>query len=88
MPKRVRLSSPRTVNQTWMNELHSRVGEGPFLIQGYAVAALPSASAYGYSGSSDPYSSLIFVYDESGGAVLAFSDGTDWRRVTDRAIVS
>lgn len=31
---------------------------------------------------------LIYVSDESGGAVPAFSDGTDWRRVTDRAIVS
>lgn len=31
---------------------------------------------------------LIFVSDETGGAVPAFSDGTNWRRVTDRAIVS
>ncbi len=32
--------------------------------------------------------SLIFVSDETGGAVPAFSDGTNWRRVTDRIIVS
>jgi hypothetical protein len=31
---------------------------------------------------------LIYVSDEVGGAVPAFSDGTNWRRVTDRAIVS
>lgn len=31
---------------------------------------------------------ILYVSNESGGAVLAFSDGTDWRRVTDRAIVS
>lgn len=31
---------------------------------------------------------IIFVSNESGGAVLAFSDGTNWRRVTDRAIIS
>ena len=31
---------------------------------------------------------LIYVSDETGGSVIAFSDGTDWRRVTDRAIVS
>lgn len=31
---------------------------------------------------------LIYVPDESGGAVMAFSDGTVWRRVTDRAVVS
>ena len=43
------------------------------------VAALPSAAVPG---------EIIFVNDETGGAVLAFSDGTNWRRVTDRAIVS
>lgn len=31
---------------------------------------------------------LISVLDEIGGEVPAFSDGTNWRRVTDRAIVS
>lgn len=31
---------------------------------------------------------LLFIPDEAGGAVPAFSDGTNWRRVTDRAIVS
>lgn len=31
---------------------------------------------------------LIYVSNEAGGSVPAFSDGTDWRRVTDRAIVS
>jgi len=32
--------------------------------------------------------SLIYVTDESGGQVPAFTDGTNWRRVTDRAIIS
>lgn len=30
----------------------------------------------------------VYVSDEAGGATLAFSDGTDWRRVQDRTIVS
>jgi hypothetical protein len=30
----------------------------------------------------------VYVSDESGGAVPAFSDGTNWRRVTDRVIVT
>jgi hypothetical protein len=30
----------------------------------------------------------IFVTDETGGYTLAFTDGTNWRRVQDRAIVS
>ena len=45
----------------------------------YAVAALPSAAIAGQ---------VIFVSDETSGAVLAFSDGANWRRVTDRVIVS
>lgn len=31
---------------------------------------------------------VAFCPDESGGAVLVFSDGTNWRRVTDRVIVT
>ena len=31
---------------------------------------------------------MVYVSNETGGSVVAFSDGTDWRRVTDRAIVS
>lgn len=45
----------------------------------YTVATLPSAEVAGQ---------IIYVSDESGGAVLAFSDGTDWLRVTDRVVVS
>lgn len=46
----------------------------------YTVATLPDATA--------AEGIIIYVSDEVGGAVLAFSDGADWRRVTDRAIVS
>ena len=45
----------------------------------YTVTTLPSASTP---------AQLVYVSDESGGAVVAFSDGTNWRRVTDRVIVS
>ena len=45
----------------------------------YTVATLPSAVTP---------AQVVYVSNESGGAVLAFSDGTNWRRVTDRAIVS
>lgn len=50
-----------------------------FDLPSYTVATLPAAGAAG---------GLIFVTDETGGAVPTFSDGTDWRRVTDRAVVS
>lgn len=46
----------------------------------YTVAGVPSASTYTRG--------LIYVSDETGGAIPAFSDGTNWRRVTDRAVVS
>lgn len=31
---------------------------------------------------------LVYVSDETGGATLAFNDGTNWRRVQDRAIIA
>lgn len=31
---------------------------------------------------------MVFVSDETGGATMAFYDGTDWRRIQDRQIVS
>lgn len=47
----------------------------------FTVLTAPSASALGAG-------ATIYVSNESGGAVLAFSDGAAWRRVTDRAIIS
>ncbi len=49
------------------------------VLANYTVATLPSASVAG---------TLIYVTDEAGGAVPAFADGVDWRRVTDSAVVS
>lgn len=71
--------------QEHIQQIDIRLGDGPFLIQGYSVSALPDATAWG---SSTEFSSIIYIYDETGGATLAFSDGTSWRRVQDRAVVS
>jgi filamentous hemagglutinin len=49
------------------------------IVPTYTVTTLPPA---------DPQAQIIFVSNETGGAVLAFSDGTNWRRCTDRAIVT
>lgn len=49
------------------------------LLPSYTVSGLPNA---------DPAGQMVFVSNESGGSVPAFSDGTNWRRVTDRTIVS
>lgn len=47
----------------------------------FTIATLPSAATAGAG-------ATIYISDESGGAVLGFSDGSAWRRVTDRAVVS
>lgn len=56
----------------------------------YVSAATPTVPSYTVVGvpSASPAAKLIYVSNESGGAVLAFSDGTNWRRVTDRAVIS
>ena len=46
----------------------------------YTVAPLPAAATYPRG--------VIYVSNETGGATLAFSDGTNWRRVQDRNVVS
>lgn len=52
----------------------------PIELASFTVAGAPSASIRA--------GNLIFVSNEVGGAVPAFSDGTDWRRVTDRTIIT
>lgn len=47
----------------------------------YTVATVPSAATAGAG-------AIIYVSNETGGAVSAFSDGTNWRRVTDRAVIA
>jgi len=67
-----------------INLLAARTG-GPrgslgVALKDYTVSTLPTTNEAGH---------LIYVTDESGGAVPAFSDSTGrWRRCTDRAIVS
>jgi Protein of unknown function (DUF2793) len=45
----------------------------------YAKASLPPATGP---------TRLIYVTDDVGGAVPAFNDGANWRRVTDRNVIS
>jgi len=49
-----------------------------FVLPSFTVSTLPSVS---------PAGQMLFVTDDTGGAVPAFSDGTNWRRVTDRGII-
>lgn len=73
-----------TASVTQNNDLGSIVTSGvivadALVVPTYTVTTLPSAN---------PAAQIIFVSNESGGAVIAFSDGSNWRRCTDRAIVS
>lgn len=52
----------------------------PLLNFEVTVATLPDATIW--------EGATIYVSDETGGSIIAFSDGTNWRRLTDRAIVS
>ena len=52
---------------------------GPVVSASYTVATLPSAATAG---------SMIYVTDETGGSTHASADGTNWRRMSDRAIVA
>jgi hypothetical protein len=80
-------SANRTVDITGANSGNPGIGASAGFLafssavvdKSYTVATLPSAASAG---------GFIYVSDESGGAVPAFADGTNWRRVTDRAIVS
>jgi hypothetical protein len=51
----------------------------PIKVQSYLKGNLPPPAQAAY---------VVYVPNEAGGAVLAFSDGTNWRRVTDRNVVS
>lgn len=57
-----------------------------------ALTGIPQAPTYTVSGAPSAASAgagaIIHVSDDVDGAVLAFSDGADWRRVTDRAVIS
>lgn len=71
----------------WAHELARRIdleiqeqGQQPVLIPSYSATDLPDVSRFRHR--------WIYVADESGGAVPAFSDGTAWRRCTDRVEVS
>lgn len=54
---------------------------GAARVGNYTVANAPSAASCGAG-------SIIYVSNEKGGSTLAFSDGTQWRRVSDRAVIS
>jgi hypothetical protein len=74
---RFRVPATGTLNAAHVNDAFAAVDRE---IRGkpYAIADLPT----------DGSLLMTVCSDESGGATLVFFDGTDWRRVQDRAVVS
>lgn len=61
----------------------------PVLLPAYQVAALLNDAQTPRAGTTpDGLYKLVYALDETGGAQPAFADGTTFRRVTDRAVVS
>lgn len=86
-PTETKIEQGRRINKLWelwfsklTKEVNAARGEEPLILPSYTVATVPDEATY--------INTMIYISDESGGAVPAFSDGTNWRRVTDRAIIS
>ena len=71
---------PLTLKQQLMQIAAAAMMHMPPTLPSYTVGGVPPAA--GNTGA------MIYVSNEAGGAVPAFSDGTNWRRVTDRVIIS
>lgn len=69
----------------WHSALVAEAGSGRVSFP--APPRLPSSTVAGLPAAAGQAGALVFVSNEAGGAVVAFSDGTNWRRVTDRAVV-
>ena len=65
---------------------NSLLVNGPISANG--VMKLLSSTVVGVPSASKNIGTLIYVSNETGGATVAFSDGTNWRRSQDRNIIS
>jgi len=71
------ITSPTTITLDPTDEI---INDAPMKLVSKTVSQLGSlVSSAG---------AMVYCTDESGGAIPAFYDGTNWRRVSDRAIVS
>jgi hypothetical protein len=67
-------------NSTFLVSATQVVANAPSILKSYTVAGVPAAGSH--------TGGMIYVSNEAGGAVPAFSDGTNWLRVTDRNVIS
>lgn len=70
--------------QTFFDAIQQRLNDfllgDAVILRNYTVATVPDATNY--------TSGAIIVTDEVGGVTIAISDGTNWRRVADGAVIS
>lgn len=71
--------------QLFIDDLAQRLNDN---LLGQAVRLPSYTVAQANALTISPAGSMIYVSDEFGGGVPAFSDGTNWRRVTDRAVIT
>ena len=71
--------------ELWIKQVYENL-TGVNEAKAFTVATLPDPADY--DPETNGRAAFVYVSDESGGATLAFSDGTDWRRVQDRAVVT
>lgn len=57
------------------------VANAPLKLKSFTVGTVPNPGIVGAGGT-------VFITNETGGPVIAFSDGGTWRRSTDRAMIS
>ena len=74
------ITSPTTITLNAASGAGEVKSEVPFKLVSKTVTQLGSLSASA--------GTMVYCTDESGGAIPAFYDGANWRRVSDRAIVS
>jgi hypothetical protein len=73
-------TGPKTNASLTYNATTGALGAELFTLAPKTVAQLAALTATA--------GAIAYVSDETGGAVIAFYDGTNWRRATDRVVVS
>ena len=73
--------------ELWIKQVYDNL-TGINETKSYTVLELANIDASTFDPSVTGRAAFVYVSDETGGAQMAFSDGTNWRRFTDRAIVS
>ena len=73
--------------ELWIKQVYENLN-GVNDTKSYTVAELADIPALVYDPASRGRAAFVYVSDEAGGAQMAFSDGTNWRRFSDRAIVT